>query len=182
MLNKIIYKNIVGKYRITIKYDDGRVIYIPSEKGLKNNLIVNDACNLMAGLFIGDTNYVTNYGNVYLALGNGNPAWDSEPDEGASHQVPTVTQLYAETYRALPTTKIYIDGFGGSPTTISNYVRLIYNFDNTVAVDEYLREFGLFGAADATANSGMLFDYIIHPRFKKTSNINEYIVTFEIKF
>lgn len=177
---------IEGKYRTTLFYKDGSKVSIPSiDLPMNDNLVVNLAGELMAAFFMGETNLLTNYGNLHFAIGTGDPAWDALPDKGKSNATPDLTQLVNEVARVEPVSKSFIDGWDGSVVIapdISNYIRVVFEVDNTVAIDEYIREFGIFCLGTSLVNSGTLFDYVIHASFQKIVELYKIQQQFEIKF
>ncbi len=184
MTNQIclnLQKRIIGRYKDVIIYKNGRVEVID----FKDNLVVNVVGEFAAGLFIGDPDVQANLGNIHFAIGRGDPNWDTLPDKGKSNELPTVTQLYDEITRVSKDSVAYIDTWDGSvldPGQKSNFIRIIFLLDDTIAIDEYIREFGLFFFGTSAADSGFMFDYVIHASYQKTSDIKQIIRTFEIMF
>lgn len=181
MKNKSVLK-VEGYWRDEIIYENGEVKKTPHDKFLNKNLIVDDAGVLMAGLFMGDSDYF--FGDLWLAVGNGLAEWDDLVDKGVSNQTIDKTQLFTEIFRKQYADKNYITAIGG--TIITNKTKFLqyrFDFNQEEISGEYLREFGLFGGdAIITENSGKMFDYVIHPVFYKNPSIKTVKRFFEIKF
>jgi len=101
--------------------------------------------------------------DIYLALGEGLTAWDGE----TIHPRRSDVRLARETTRMIirPEQMRYLDEqhqTSDLPTTCVEVTALLSGDDIGAMT---LREFGLFGGdATSAADSGLMIDYVIHPR------------------
>ena len=115
--------------------------------------------------------------NLWMAWGSGDGAWDVLPDKGKSLEVVGTTQLVAETYRELLQTIEYLDPMDvcvAGPTDRLEFMGRLSAAENPVAV----REFGVFGSATATVNSGLMMNHLIIPLRDRSVSapLDEFIV------
>ena len=105
----------------------------------------------------------------FIAIGEGDPAWDlSLPAFRRA-----TTQLVGELARKAvePDDVVYLDERGQASVAPTSSLRLAAIFEPGEGTGR-LREVGLFGgAASAAANSGTLMSYIIHRRLEKTAQM-----------
>ena len=105
----------------------------------------------------------------FIAVGEGDPAWDrSLPSFSRA-----TTQLVGELARKAvdPDDVVYLNDQGQVSVAPTLSLRLAATFEPGEGTGR-LREVGLFGGvASAAANSGTLMSYIIHPRLGKTAQM-----------
>lgn len=145
-----------GKYRDQIFDSSGRLLF---DRGWSPNTIVDSAWPLLAGLLKNDP-FLT--GIVYLAVGAGELSWDGTAMAASS----MVTGLKSEIDRQLlsEADMVYLNPDGTPTLAPTNCLAVTADF-NWSGETQILREFGLFGGeATEAADSGMLINYVIHPR------------------
>lgn len=154
-------------------YDE---FYVRGEEGqdvlkerteITHNAILVGAGKLIAGLLANESTFTG--GLLYLALGKGDPLWDTAPVNPSFSDV----ALYDELGRQAPDAIAYTDAVGdpAPPSTITNFIKVTTTFDYVHAINgNYIREMGLFGG-DATglADSGLMLDAIRHAKVYKDS-------------
>jgi hypothetical protein len=145
-----------GIYRDQVWTREGRLIL---DRGWRSNTITTTAWPLVAGLLRNDPALG---GILYVAVGSGDPQWDSGPATSDA----SLTTLHDELVRQpVPIKDIsYLDADGSPTQTPTSCIEITTRFswsDQT----RTLRELGLFGG-DATAgkDSGYLINHLIHPR------------------
>lgn len=182
---------IQGKFRDTLIYKSR----ITGEQKIEHrdwqkNQIQDSAVNLIVPQLFGmyNNNILTGFLPVnYFALGAGNSAWDVDP---VSKPV-TQTQLTDET--SITSSRVAVNASDFTlldpstsavlnPQAPSSKIKL----DVTIGLNEgigTLREFGLFGNATATKDSGIMFNWITHPKIDKDNQLvinREIILDFSI--
>lgn len=142
----------------------------------RSNIIVNTAAIVVAGLLRRYDEDAASApdgwkGLSYMAVGSGLASWDSTPPT----TVATQTQLVTETFRkSIPTTdQTFLDAPLGSPqATPSRFIKIQTTFGPSEANGD-LREFMTFGGdANAVANSGHAFNWVVHPLITKDSSLS----------
>lgn len=149
-----------GKYRDIIVTSKGRVQW---DSGWHCNLIVEQCRVLLAALMKGDEEMD---GILYCAVGAGEKDWDSQ------RPIPPLTtaQLTNEVYRMPVSAEqiTYLDETDQPSEIPTGRLEITIEFHGEDMVSngyQSLREFGLFGGnATEEVNSGLMIDYIIHPR------------------
>lgn len=151
------------------------------DRGWKSNRIVSGCDILIASLMKGEADID---GILYLAIGTGQDSWDETNPTASS----AAEQLSNEVFRhPIDASEItFIDQLDQPSLVPTNRLEVRVNFSGAEIVGgSYLslREFGLFGGdADDTPNSGMLINYVIHPRIDLTTNatlIRQLRITFD---
>lgn len=158
---------ITGRYRDVLAGPRDRLHW---DSGWQSNLIVQGCNLLLAALLKGDSGL---FGLLYWAIGEGSATWD------AVRPQPLLTDaaLAAEILRQplAPDQIVYLDENGDPTGSISNRLEISAEFrgEEIVAAGfQPLREFGLFGGnATETAGSGLMIDYVIHPRIDLTADV-----------
>jgi beta-lactam-binding protein with PASTA domain len=147
---------LVGRYRDSFKeMRTRRIVQTP----LRSNIVVYSALDLVAGLL---RNQDGLNGIQYLAVGTGDPQWDSHPPTPDRRTKRLVNEIYRKAIR---------------PFEHMNYDAGTGRLEIRVSFAEHeapgpLREFGLFGGhASAWANTGTLINYVIHPVIDKVQPI-----------
>lgn len=152
---------IKGYYRDILTDSQRRVFW---DSGWRSNRIVQNCNRLLAALM---KRHEGMQGIAYWAIGVGEADWDS------THLSPlsTTSQLTQEVARqAIATDQIvYLDDANEPTETPSNQLEITAEFQGESNASQPLREFGLFGG-DATEvpDSGLMIDYVIHPRIDLT--------------
>ncbi len=104
-------------------------------------------------------------GNMYLAIGSGEPAWDEAPP---TYQRDTTHLVNELARKAVSVENIsYLNEAGDVTDTPSSMLQIQIIFSE-VEGSGTLRECGLFGAASADPGSGTLLSYFVHKRIEKT--------------
>jgi len=159
--------NLSGYYRDVLRDRAGRVL---TDSGWRSNLIVQNCNRLLAALMKGQTGMS---GILYWAIGEGQSGWDSEhPRPGFSDD-----RLYAELLRQeiSPVEMVYLDDENQPSEEISHRLQISAEFrGEDIVTDGFqpLREFGLFGGnATSDPDSGLMVDYVIHPRIDLTADV-----------
>lgn len=184
---------IQGKFRDTLVYKsrvtgEQKIEYRDWQK----NQIQDSAVNLIVPQLFGmyNNNILTGFLPVnYFALGAGDSAWDNNP---VSKPV-TQTQLTDET--TITTSRIAVNASDFTLLDPSNNNNVPLNpqapsskirLDVTIGLNEgigTLREFGLFGNATVAKDSGIMFNWITHPKIDKDNQLvinREIILDFSI--
>ncbi len=158
-------RGLEGRYRDRLV--DGR--NEPEDRGWRSNLIVKSCDTLLAALMKGQ---FEDGGRLYLAIGEGEEGWDSQPPS----PLPDTTTLYREVLRSelRPHHIFYLDdelNKTAKPTHRLEFHITFLGRDVVANSCRRLREFGLFGG-DAThrADSGYMIDYVVHPRIDLTAD------------
>lgn len=144
-------------------------LHLAVDHGWRSNRIVSGSDILIASLMMGMPDIE---GILFLAIGEGDPAWDSSNPLAST----SADNLHAELLRVPVNDQQigFIDDANQPSTNPTN--RLAINVDfvgSDIVTGNYqsLREFGLFGGdATNTLNSGYLINYVIHPRIDLTTN------------
>ena len=153
-----------GKYRDRIVRAGGDVF----EVGWRSNVVVDRCRQLLAALMKGDAAAT---GVQFLAVGRGDPAWDS----ASSPALASTSQLVDPAPVMLPIASSdmsYLDASGNPVPGPTPRLQIIVNMPpGTPAPDpgeiSYpLREFALFGAF---ATDDYMVDYVRHPVINKGS-------------
>lgn len=141
---------------------------IAQDRGWQSNRIVNNCNRLLAALMKGQAGM---QGVLYLAIGEGEAAWDS----AAPSPTADTSRLAGEWHRQAITSEqmVFLDALGMPSLSVTDQLQITVNFSGAELVAsgyQSLREFGLFGG-DATAapDSGYLINYVIHPRIDLTA-------------
>lgn len=159
-------QQITGKYYDALTSIDSDNCW---KRGWCSNRIVSRSNVLLAALMKGEVDL---QGILYLAIGEGNPDWD----DAGNPVTPDVQQLHNEVLRhPLAVEEItFLDPLDQPSATPSSRLEIAVDFIGNDIVEtgyQSLREFGLFGGdATASANSGYLINYVIHPRIDMTPN------------
>jgi hypothetical protein len=141
-----------GEYRDTLRAAGPAV-----GRPWRPNTIVDSAWTLLAGLLKGDGSVRA---SLFLAVGEGVEAWDT----GDVKAEPTAVRLHAERarYRVGESDVRFIDG--ANRVTPEPTSRLMIEVGLAVPAGGWvLREFGLFGSASSTPDTGYLVNYVVHP-------------------
>lgn len=160
-----------GRWRDEIYSADGVLV---SDSGWSDNQIQDTAATIVAGCLSRlDELPATWEGISYLALGEGQGAWDT----AAPAQNKADTTLNNEQFRkaVLDSDIVFIDALGGAVSGAGVETRFI-RCTVTIGVGEAnglsLREFGLFGGdAGAGANTGYIFNWVVHGRIDKDATM-----------
>lgn len=167
---------LYGEWKDTIHYRDGRVV----EGGWRRNQIQNLAPRVAAIALsrFGELSAGAGYTGIsYLACGEGSVSWDS----ASPTQDPNKPDLHAETFRKAvgAADMAFLDeseiGDAAGPVTVvstpSRVIRVQVTLDYAEA-NGPLREFALFGGnATATADSGHIFNWVVHGLINKDSSM-----------
>ena len=159
-----------GIYRDILKDEYQRVFY---DSGWNNNTIVDRCRMLLAGFMRGDSSS----GIKFLAVGQGDPAWDDlDSEDIPSPSQSTSTDLVDPHSPPVPAASLdfaYLDENDNAvsgPTTrlqISATLGPAYPPPQSGATTYPLREFGLFGEYDG---SNYMINSIRHPVIHKGDN------------
>jgi len=139
---------------------DGRFAYKTEKK--ENQLQVPALALIMARL----SNYAWDE-FTYLAVGQGNAAWDMAPPI----QDPAQSILTSELGRKPITSMKFIDAVGVVSATPTNILEIELRFEDGEATGVW-REAGIFGG-DATGviDSGQMYNWMVYDRFEKLPNM-----------
>lgn len=138
--------------------------------GWKSNRIVRN-CNLLLAMLMKREEGIN--GILYWAVGKGDENWDYR--NPAPHE--TTSKLLKEAARKAVAREqiVFIDENGQSTDTPMPCIEVSSEFkeeDFEMEDSKVLREFGLFGGnATDKADSGMMIDYVIHPRIDMTGGM-----------
>ncbi len=186
---------IQGKFRDTLIYKSR----ITGEQKIEHrdwqkNQIQDSAVNLIVPQLFGmyNNNILTGFLPVnYFALGAGDSTWDDDPNNVLKPV--TQTQLTNETIITTSRLAVNASDFTLLDPSVNNNVALNpqapsskIKLDITIGLNEgigTLREFGLFGNATATKDSGIMFNWITHPKIEKDNQLvinREIILDFSI--
>jgi hypothetical protein len=149
-----------GIYRDRLVDANGRLV---GERGWRSNRVVNDCNRLLAALMKGEPGVG---GVLYLAVGEGEEAWD-----GAPPQTSAGASRLAREWLRVPLGASQIEYLGGDGVQPTDQLQITATLQGSVVPGSVksLREFGLFGGtATAAADSGLLINYVIHPRIDLT--------------
>jgi len=170
--------HMVGKFRDRLRWKSHTGSERIEDRGWSFNQIQDSALLQIAGSVAGveDTTsgLFNNFSPIrYLALGTGNPSWDSDPNNVVKPV--TQTSLTNELTRfALAADDFQFLNQSGSvldPQELSPRFKIIRILGENDANGD-LREFGLFGG-DATVadDSGIMFNWITHPLIQKDATL-----------
>ena len=140
------------------------------DRGWNSNLIVADCNRLLAALMKGQAGVA---GILYLAVGEGQKAWDAAPPQ----PLPAATRLRKEILRRPVATEAitFLDSAGQPTATPTGRLQInmeLTREDFPANGFQPVREFGLFGGnATAAADSGFMINYVIHPRIDITGEL-----------
>ena len=140
------------------------------DNGWKSNVIVRD-CNLLFAMLMKREEGIK--GILYLAVGKGEHYWDHE----SLAPLVTTSKLTAEVVRkeVAPEHIVFLDEAGEpvkSPTPCIEVTTEFREEDLKKEDSKVLREFGLFGGnATDESDSGVMIDYVIHPRIDMTGGM-----------
>ncbi|POF29079.1 hypothetical protein [Roseibium marinum] len=153
-----------GDWRDVLRAPDGHVLF---DSGIRKNAVVNDCRRLLATFMRGAP---TASGISGLAIGRGNPAWDSAGTPAATTDRTALVDANPFVLPLADLTLDFLDGDVASPTP-TNLVRIAAVFGagqppwpDANHTDAGLREFGLVGDLDG---SSVLIDYVTHPVIHK---------------
>ena len=172
---------IKGKYRDWI--DSGTSVgdtEVTSSEW-KSNRIVQNSDILIASLMKGEPN---TSGILFLAFGTGEESWDDTNPNAAAGTQQLANEFFR--HRIAPSELIYLDELGRPSIRATRRIGVNVNLIGSERVEGdflSLREFGLYGgdASDAL-NSGLLINYVIHPRIDLTATVTlnrQLILTFD---
>jgi len=137
------------------------------DTGWHPNLVVQNCNVLLASLMKRQTGM---QGILYLAIGQGDPQWDDQSPVALL----TTSQLNTEVARQAITEDqiVFLDDEDQLTDEPTSRLQITVEFRGEELVPNgslSLREFGLYGG-DATGelNSGVIIDYVIHPRIELT--------------
>jgi hypothetical protein len=157
-----------GQWQDTRLYLDGRRVVGPWH----NNQIQDTGPVLVQGLLARLVESDAGFGGVkYMALGEGDAAWDITPPTMLRTQDTLTSELTRNEIPVSSITFVDPDSFVpvAGPTNVAEYVA---TFGPTEG-NGNLREFGLFGGlATNAADSGLMVNWITHPVFAKTSDFS----------
>ncbi len=151
------------------KKDEQDNVYCDHVTKKCDNIIVNVASDLLAGLMLNEPTFTG--GILQHAVGEGFLVWDiSLPNPVASQ-----TTLNTELARLAPDSIVYLDGSDNPTATITSKIRIKTTFDflTPAALNgKFIREQGLFGGdATSTTDSGIMIDAINHVKIFKDATI-----------
>lgn len=109
------------------------------------------------------------FGNLYFAVGSGDPAWDRNPPLMQRDRARLTRELARKP--VTPQDLYFVDAAGATSETPTPYLRVHLRFDNDEAIGTW-RELGLFAQASAAANSGVLLSYRWHAPAVKTGDLS----------
>jgi hypothetical protein len=153
-----------GMYRDILAGHDGRVVY---DSGWHSNTIVDNCRTLLAGFMRNQTAG----GISFLAVGQGDPAWDTSgapaPDPGTTTDL---VNRFAGTIAAADLVLEYLDATDAVTGTPTNRIQVTATLPPGFPTplpgqSTYpLREFGLFGTLDG---GDIMINCIRHPVIQK---------------
>lgn len=153
-----------GDWRDVIHNPDGTLLF---DSGMRKNAIVDDCRRLLATFMRGSPG---SNGITGLAIGRGDPSWDSAGTPAATTDR---TTLVDPSPFVLPFADLSIDFLQGDTVAPgpTNLIRVVANlgagqppWPDASHPDASLREFGLVGELDG---SQILIDHITHPVIHK---------------
>ena len=181
---------ITGKFRDTLIYKSLNGFEKVEKRGWRDNQIQDSALNIIVPQTLGMYNNIlpTLLPVNYFALGAGNSSWDADPNN--------VNKPYDQTLltdeSSITNSRIQVDDNlftlldtndnPLNPQAPSNKVRL----ELTIGLNDGLgdlREFGLFANATSTVDSGIMLNWITHPKIEKDAQLainREIILDFTI--
>jgi hypothetical protein len=109
------------------------------------------------------------FGNLYCAVGGGDPAWDRNPPLLQRDMLRLKRELARKP--VTPQDLYFVDASGAASETPTPYLRVHMRFDNDEAIGTW-RELGLFGQASAASDSGVLLAYRWHAPAEKTAALS----------
>ena len=139
---------------LSIRVHPNRDLLVDYE-GWHANIIVTTVAGMVSALFKNQSGYG---GVQYVAVGTGQAAWDTD-----GTPAPTIDQaaLENELGRVAPSI-VFLDASNNESLTVTNRIQVSGTFADADAVGTW-REWGVFGGtATASANSGILIDYLTH--------------------
>lgn len=151
---------VKGTYKDVLTGPDGRIEW---NSGWRPNLIVTTCNVLMTALMKGEHGVK---GISYWAVGQGQKSWDGY----SPSPLPSCSRLDSEIARHQIAGEqiVYLDDAGSPVTAPTSRIEVSAEFrggDFVSSGFQPLREFGVFGGdASEDPDSGLLVDYIIHPR------------------
>lgn len=167
MLPEKISVSMRGRWQDKVYDLEGNLV---SETPWQHNQIQHSAAKLVTGLLRRYAEFAatTFTGISYLAVGEGQAGWDAVPPAQPKADVALDTEVFRKAIA--PADMAYIDAFAGAVVAgPSRFVRVTATLLPAEA-NFSLREFGLFGGdADGVADSGLMLNWVVHPRFDKTN-------------
>ena len=161
---------------------------------MAKNQIQDSAVNLIVPQLFGmyNNNILTGFLPVnYFALGAGDSNWDNDPN----NVVKPVTQTLLTDEATITASRVAVNASDFTLLDPSNNNNVALNpqapsskikLDVIIGLDEgigTLREFGLFGNATISKDSGIMFNWITHPKIDKDNLLvinREIILDFSI--
>ncbi|MDN3522552.1 hypothetical protein [Halomonas ramblicola] len=148
-----------GIYHDLIVHGDGRY----QDRGWCSNRVVNRCRILLAAFMRGDSRVAP--GVQLMALGRGEPSWDTTPPESPAASAQALVDASPVTIAAADLDLAYLDATGESLGEASHRLQVsvtVIGGDLPIAGDGTfpLREFGLFGRFDG---EDYMIDYVRHP-------------------
>ena len=125
------------------------------------NIIVTTVASLVSALFKGQSGYG---GVQYVAVGSGLATWDNDMTPAATiGQTELENELgRVDVTSTSPPSIVFLDATNTATSTVTNRIQVSGTFAPADAVGTW-REWGVFGGtATASADSGILIDYLTH--------------------
>jgi hypothetical protein len=148
---------------IEITKPDGNIEVVKTP--MKNNVIVETAPKLLAGLMANEASF--SGGILYHSLGEGQQSWE------VSLPSPNYQSTWQnEVFRKVPESIQYIDGNGNPTTAITDIIRIKTVFEKEEANGFTIREQGIWGGdAQAVVGTGLAVNLIWHKGIPKDDSM-----------
>lgn len=170
---------ITGKFRDTLKYKSLSGFDKIEKRAWQKNQIQDSAVNIIVPQVFGMyTSVLSGFNPVnYFALGSGSGSWDADPNNvNKPYDQTTLTnELSITNSRKAINDSFFtlLDVSTGNPLnpqSASSKIKLNVTIDANEGLGT-LREFGLFGNATATVDSGIMLNWITHPSIEKDEQL-----------
>lgn len=185
-LVEVTYFGMIGMWQDIYRGVDGKEI---GRTEWQYNQIQNDASAVVAGLLSRAGQRVpfdapqVFEGCLYLAIGQGQVSWDSTPPVQDRADTTLDTEYFRKAIN--PLSMAFLDA-DDSPTfpVVAGPSRM-FSVNMIIELGEAngtLREFGLFaGQATAALDSGLIVNWVVHPRLDKLAGVNDFVIDRTIK-
>jgi len=170
---------ITGKFRDTLVYKSLNGFDKIEKRDWQKNQIQDSAVNLIVPQLFGMyTSVLSGFNPVnYFALGAGNSSWDADPNNvNKPYDQTTLTNEVGITNSRIAIDDSFFTlldvstGNALNPQAPSSKIRLNVTIDANEGIGD-LREFGLFGNATSTVDSGIMLNWITHPLIEKDNQL-----------